>query len=138
MPIILTLLFLSIAGIIYMIGSKLILLQEGTIPPAQQNFPISIPEPHELRKIVKRKLHRYSFIALVIIIRIYVITSHFLKIQFKKLWKIIRTKVNKILDGRKQHHQQTKEASAFLKKISDYKKKVHYITEKIKEEEGIE
>lgn len=118
-----------------MIGSKLILLQEGKAV-IQDNFPIQIPDPQELKETVNKKTKRYGFIALVIILRLYVLASHFLKIQFKKLGAFLTKKINKIIDGKRQ--EETKEVSAFLKRMSDYKKKVKRIKDKIKEEEGIE
>jgi hypothetical protein len=135
MAIILTLLFLSVAGIIFMIGNKLIMLQEGKVV-TQDAFPFRIPEAHELRKITKKSTRKYGFIALVIILRLYVLASHFLKVQFTKLGKFLSRKINKILAGK--HKDEPKEVSAFLKRMSDYKNKVRQIKDKIKEQEGIE
>jgi predicted tellurium resistance membrane protein TerC len=135
MAIILILLFLSLSGIIFMIGSKLILLKEGKAV-TQENFPIQIPNPHELKHIVNKKSKKYGFIALVISIRLYVIASHFLKVQFKKFGAFLTKKMNKMLAGK--HPEEPKEVSAFLQRMSDYKKKVKRIKDKIKEEEGID
>ena len=43
MYIVLILFFLSLAGAIYMLGSKLILLKDGQITPQTENFPIEVP-----------------------------------------------------------------------------------------------
>jgi hypothetical protein len=135
MAIILTLLFLSIAGIVFMIGNKLLLLQQGKVV-AQESFPFRIPEAHELKKITRKNARKYGFVTLVIILRLYVLASHFLKIQFKKFGKFISEKVNKIIAGKKK--EEPKEVSAFLKRMSEYKDKVRKIKDKIKEQEGIE
>lgn len=135
MPIILTLFFLSLSGIIYMVGSKLILLQKGEVI-TQKHIPIKIPDLQEFKYIVVKKLRKYGFILLVITLRASIKSSYFLKRKYKEIKNIAIIKIKKIIIGKK-HGIQEHEVSSFLKKVSDYKSKVKEIKHKIKEEEGI-
>jgi hypothetical protein len=135
MPIILTLFFLSLSGIIYMIGSKLILLQNGEVV-IQEHIPIKVPDLQEFKYIVTKNSKKYGFILLVIILRASIKSSYFLKKKYKEIKYIAIIKIKKILTGKK-HGIQEHEVSSFLKKVSDYKSKVNKIKNQIKEEEGI-
>lgn len=137
MAIILTLFFLSLSGIIYMIGSKLILLKHGEVV-IQKHIPIKIPDAEEFKYIFIKNTRRYGFILLVITLRISIKSSYFLKKKFKEIKDIVIEKIKKIITGKKHEILEEKEVSSFLKTISDYKSKVNRIKDRIKEEEGIE
>ena len=132
MPIILTLFFLSLSGIIYMIGNKLILLQKGETV-IRQNIPIKVPDLQEFKQIATKKTRKY---ASTVRLRASIKTSHFLKRKYKEIKNKIIEKTKKILIGKK-HGIQEHEVSTFLRKVSDYKSKVNKIKDQIKEEEGI-
>jgi uncharacterized membrane-anchored protein YjiN (DUF445 family) len=119
-----------------MIGRKLLTLRNGTLISTEEKFAIKIPNLHEVRYIVTRGTSKYGFIALVVILRIYVLSGHSIKKTSKKIHHKIKELHKKYLPHK--HKEEVKEASKFLKMMSDYKQKVKRIKHQIKEEEGIE
>ena len=137
MPIILTLFFLSLSGIIYMIGNKLIVLQKEGLEVGE-HVKINTPDLQDIKVIVVKNTKKYSFILLVLTLRFSVKSTHFIKTKSKEIKEKIIIKIKKITTSKKHGTpEQQKEISGFLKTISDYKKKVKRIKHKIKEEEGI-
>ena len=132
----LILFFLSLCGIIFMIGSKLILLQEAQFG-IKQNLSIKIPDAEEIKYHVVKHTKRYGFILLVIILRFTILTSHFLKNKFKELKDKIINLIKKYTVHEHNIDSQPREVSGFLKTVSDYKHKIRKIKHRIKQEEGI-
>lgn len=120
-----------------MIGNKLILLQNGEIVK-NEHIPIKVPDLQEFKHLTIKNTRKYGFILLVIILRTTIKTSYFLKKKYNEKKEILKEKIEKMLEGKKHENQEPHDVSLFLKKISDYKKKVNKIKKKIKEEEGIE
>ncbi|MFH1608612.1 MAG: hypothetical protein ABH951_01170 [Patescibacteria group bacterium] len=142
MAIILTLFFLSLSGIIYMIGNKLIILQKEGNQVIIEKPVIKIPDLQEFKHLFIKNSRKYGFILLVLIIRFSVISSHFIKRKSKEIGKILIEKIKKITTKKRSEGEEKeveqKEVSNFLRKMSDYKNKIKKIKDKIKEEEGIE
>lgn len=119
-----------------MIGRKLILLKNETSLINEKVPIIRIPNLQEVKYTLNKSSKKYGFISLVIILRLSVLSSHFLK----KNYKIAKEKtiylIQKYIFKRKEN--QIKEASKFLKAISEYKEKIKKIKTRIKKEEGIE
>jgi len=133
MAIILILFFLSLAGVIFMIGGKLILLKEGRLV-AQESFPIEIPNLQEVKYAVVKGAKKHSYIILVESIRFSIKSSNFLKRMSKK----IKDKINGMIRKhilKKEKEIKVREVSGFLKMISDYKHKIRKIKHQIREEE---
>jgi|SRR6185369_10346841 len=127
----LTLFFISLVGIIVMIGRKVVKLQNGQVVLHQENFS-QAPVIEELKEFTIKSLKKHSYAGLVGTIRIYVKTSNILKIWYQGL----KVKVVKMLTKNKEGEEE-REVSGFLKMMSDYKKKIRRIKRKIKEEEEI-
>lgn len=115
-----------------MVGKRVKLLRKGLVTPVGE-FPWRVPETHEVKHIASKNLRRYSYVILVIIIRSYIKGSDFVKNKYGK----IKDKVADNIDKRfnKSNNGEPKEASRFLKMISEYKDKVKEIKQKIREEE---
>ncbi len=131
MQIILILFFVSLAGIAFMIGRKLILSKTQQVP-TENNFLFEIPDHREVKHIATKNIKKYGFIFLVIIIRLYVRVSNSIKRKINELSR----KIHKIVTRNKfEKSTSHKEVSKFLKMISDYKQKISKIKHKIVEEE---
>lgn len=134
MAIILILFFLSLAGVIFMIGNKLILLKEGQLV-AQENFPIEIPNLQEAKYIAIKHVKKHSYIILVESIRFSIKSSNFLKRMSKKIKDKINNIFRKHILKKAEEEIKTKEVSGFLKMISEYKQKIRKIKDKVIKEE---
>lgn len=127
----LTLFFTSLFGIAFMIGRKLLLLQDGQIVQIEHSI---FEDPYLLEKlkhVTLKGAKKYSFALLVAIIRLYFRTSNWVKNKYKEITIKIKN-----IKGEKAHElAEKKEVSKFLKMIGDYKYKIRELKEKIKEEE---
>ena len=136
MYIVLILFFLSLAGIIYMLGSKLILLKDGQITPQAENFPIEVPNLEKVKYVVIKKAKKHSYLILVESIRFSIRSSNFLKRIFRKF----KFKINQLYKKyilKKKLETNPKEVSSFLKMVSSYKQKIKEIKHQINEEEKL-
>lgn len=131
----LILFFLSLFGIVFMIGKKLMQVNTGNTVLLEE---ISI-EAIDLDKVKHKTVKhakKYGLLILVITLRFTVKTSFF----FRKGWYIVKEKtftfINKITS--KSRETKGREVSSFLQKVSDYKNKIRELRDQIKEEEGIE
>lgn len=136
-PIFLTLFFVSVAGIVVLITKKLLQIEKLRIVSKDDVFFIDVPELEDVHYVLMSKIKRGIYMALVITIRVYLLgkynTKKFAHKAYLKLDNFLK-KYSK----EKSVKENKKEASKFLKIVSDYKKKVSKITEQIKEEEGFE
>jgi len=137
MAIILILFFLSLAGVIFMIGSKLILLKGGRIIVPEENFPIEIPNLQEVKYIAIKNAKKHSYFLFVESIRFSIKSSHFLKRVFRKIKEKTSYIFRKHVLKKAEEEIKTKEVSGFLKMISDYKHKIKKIKHQIREEENL-
>jgi len=115
-----------------MIGRKLSVLKNGQAFYQNENISedrILEAWKHETMEGIKK----YSYAGLVAIIRTYVHSSNFIKLKYQELKIKIKEKFGK----NKEDAETKKEASKFLKMITDYKHKIRKIRRQIKEEEEI-
>lgn len=101
--------------------------------PADFDFMVEVPDLAEVKTILHKKSRRYGYIALVVTIRAYVLTSHALKQKSETLWQLIKRKLAK----RNKEKTHVEAENKFLTRISEYKNRIRRIKEKIKEEEGL-
>lgn len=128
---ILILFFISLFGIAFMIGRKLIKLQRGEIV-AGEKVSLEIPYLGEIKQITIQNIKKHHHIGLVAIIRFYVRASNFIKSKYQ----VAETKMLDILTKNSNgDFGEKRETSKFLKVISEYKHKVRELKHKIKEEE---
>ena len=125
----LILFFGSLLGIIFMIGRKLVIIQGNSeIVNIKED-----PYLEEWKHTTVKNIKKYSYLLLVAIIRTYVHSSNFIKLKYQELKIKIKEKFGK----NKEDAETKKEASKFLKMISEYKHKIRKIRRQIKEEEKI-
>jgi hypothetical protein len=112
-----------------MIGRKLVVLQGSSeIGNIKED-----PYLEEWKHATVKNIKKYSYLLLVAIIRIYVHSSNFIKLKYQELKLKIKNRFGK----NKENEEAEKEASKFLKMITDYKHKIRKIRRQIKEEEEI-
>ena len=134
MYIILILFFGSLIGITAMIGKKIFSFKkEPPVPEQIEEFHLHHLDLGKIRHIVLEHTREYSYITIVAIIRFYIRFSKILKREYKKIIYKIQTLKIKHLPRKKE--EKIKEASGFLKKISEYKHKIKKIKNKVVEEE---
>lgn len=129
---ILTLFFGSLLGIIFMIGKKLILIQNGQAPeyPEANNG----QEWEEFKHEALKGLKRLGYALLVEAVRLYVKLVSYLK----NLSRMIIIKIQKVYYKKsKTGTGEPGESSKFLKMVGQYKRKLRRIKEKVKEEENL-
>ncbi len=129
----LILFFSSLLGITFMIGRKLLMLQNGqvTFRDETETF-LKAQYLETLKHSAIRAIRKYSYLGLVTTIRSYFRSVNFLKDKYQ----IIKTKIKNIYH-RNQAGDEKKEVSKFLKMILEYKQKIRAIKHKIKEEEKV-
>lgn len=128
--------FISLAGVTFLIGRKVILLRRGgTVETGE--FLFIIPSVEEIRVISIRNTKRLAYAILVNTIKLSLKSSNSLKNvsrEIKEKTKIITAKYTK----NSEKVIKEKKVSKFLKMISESKQKIRNIKSKIKKEEGIE
>jgi len=128
---ILTLFFLSLFGIIFMIGRKLVVLQDNQVLNKEEFF-LKTQFLNEWKYLTVKNIKKHGYAGLVATIRFYVLSINFLKNKYQA----IKIKIKNIR-GKKLNTEEKKEVSGFLKMISEYKHKIREIKHKIKEEENL-
>jgi hypothetical protein len=129
---ILTLFFGSLLGIIFMIGRKIILIQNGQAPeyPEVSNN----QEWEEFKYEALKGLKRLGYALLVEGVRLYVKLISYLK----NLSRLIIRKIQKVYYKKLETGTgEPRESSKFLKMVGQYKRKLRRIKEKVKEEENL-
>jgi hypothetical protein len=110
-----------------MIGKKLVLIRNGNIAHEELVHKV-LPDFQTIKYVVSEKAKKGGYVATVIAVRTYVQSSNFLKNTYTDIKE-------KIKNWKKTGEQiEKKEASKFLKMISDYKYKVKSIKRQIEEE----
>lgn len=136
MTIILILFFLSLCAMIFIVGKRLIDIREKQIQ-VREDMAVDMPDLQDIKILVFKKLKRYTYITLVISIRLWIISSNYLKRKYKDLKKKTIELFDKYTSDKKTNDA-PREVSKFLKVMSEYKKEVKKIKHRIKKEEGIE
>ncbi|MFA6353756.1 MAG: hypothetical protein WCW93_02380 [Candidatus Paceibacterota bacterium] len=131
----LILFFGSFFGITFMIGNKLLMLQNGQIK-YEENTETFLKAQHleELKHSVIKTIKKHSYAGLVTTIRLYFRGIFFIKNKYQKIKIKIKDiyRKNPIKD-----FENKQEISKFLKIISEYKQKIRAIKHKIEEEENL-
>ena len=127
----LTLFFISLVGIIFMVSRKLALVKSGRIVPTENMGPM-VPDLETIKYTVSNGAKKSGYVALVGILRLYVQTGNFLKNQYAKLETSIK---NRLKSRTKDEVTGEYRESKFLKVVTDYKHKVRSIKNKIVTEE---
>ena len=124
--------FLSLLGIIFMVGKKLRLILNGQMPSVEQVL-LEVPRFEELEKSSGKMMRRLGYFLLVETIRAYVRLIQFLKNTYEKAEKKLAERLNK--NGAVP--PTPKEPNRFLKTVALYKRKIGEIKDEIKEEENL-
>lgn len=123
--------FVSLSGIIFMVGRKLRLIESGRAVPAQASF--QMPRMDELEKYAGLIARRLGYFLLVEIIRAYLRLRQLLK----KTYVDLKTKLDTWRRERGTEIPVSKEPNRFLRAAAEYKKKISKIRDEIKEEENL-
>lgn len=133
MGILFTLFFLSLGGIVFMVGRKLLAFNDIQNQSAEERVMIGVPGLEEIRSITTKRIKRYGYVALVITLRTYIRSSKFLEKKGREITRVIRRNLSR--GGEIDDKFEQQEVSKFLRMISDYKQKVGKIKRRIKAEE---
>jgi hypothetical protein len=136
-PLSLILFFLSLSGIIVMIGRKLVLVKNSPAIEIQHAHPF-VPDLQKIKHLTFKNSKKLGYIALFITLRFFIKSSNFIKTKSIFLIKELRNKFRKNKKNLTNELTEKKEVSKYLKMISEYRHKIREIKHKIKEEEGIE
>lgn len=123
--------FGSLIGITFMIGRKLIMIQNGLILNKEDDF-LKAPYLEELKYTTIKNIKKYGYTGVVTIIRLYVRSTNLLKNKYQEIKIKVKNVYNKNLGN---NSIEKKEVSKFLKMIGEYKHKIREIKHKVKEEE---
>ncbi len=124
--------FGSLAGIVFMIGRKLMVMQDGAMVHHENIFKDSYLE--DLKRSLIKNSKKYSYIGVVATVRFYVHSTNFLKNKYGE----VKIKIKELYQKKsKKEVTEKREVSGFLKMISEYKHKLRKIKKQIKEEENL-
>lgn len=127
----LILFFGSLLGISFMIGRKLLMLQNGQVFNRDETF-LKAPYLKELKQETVKNIKKHGYTGLVATIRFYIKSTNFLKNKYEE----VKIKIKNIRQKNKNNIlEEKREVSKFLKMISEYKHKIRALKHKIKEEE---
>jgi len=131
----LILFFGSLFGITFMIGRKLLMLQNGQVSykDSAETF-LKAQYFEELKHSAIKTIKKHRYTGLVTIVRIYIKSSNFIINKYEQ----VKIKIKDTYHKRTNHETKEKrEIPKFLKIISEYKHKIREIKHKIKEEENL-
>ena len=123
--------FVSLSGIVFMVGKKLRLLLSGQVSP-DQHAPFQVPSFEEIQNNAGQMIKRLGYFLLVETIRGYLRLVQFFK---SKYWS-----VRARLEARRRRNGAEplpKAPNRFLKAVASYKQKLGKIKREIKEEENL-
>lgn len=126
--------FISLAGIIFMIGRKLAPVRSGLMAQVSDVHPF-VPDLQKMRRFGYYRIRKYEHLALVSILRNYVRFANFVKLEYRDVSQTIQKFWGSKI-AKKNKNGRVDEPNKFLGMISDYKKKVRYIKHRISEEES--
>ena len=120
--------FTSLIGIIFMIWRKRSLIKGMEISDVEEVL-FEIPDMEKWKRRAAKRLKKYAHLSLVEIIRFNIRLSNLLRNKYEEIKIRIKNR------NKENASTQKKETSKFLKMVSDYKKKVRRIKQRIYEEE---
>lgn len=133
----LILFFISLAGIIIMIGRKLVLVRNGQVKEIKHSHPF-VPDLQKIKYLTLKGTKKFGYVALFAILRFFIKSSNFIKTNSIILIKRLKDKLKKNKNNTLGEITEKKEVSKYLKVISEYRHKIRQMKRKIKKEEGIE
>jgi hypothetical protein len=132
MNILIPLFIISFVAITIMFNRKLSLIQNKDVSILEKELSsLEIPYVVEIKYITTKKIKRYSYVALVTIIRLYFRSINLLKVKHTNL----KTKLSNWHKRDIKNGSENKEVNKFLRMVSDYKYKIRKIKHNIKKEE---
>lgn len=128
--------FISLAAIIFIVGRRLILIENANkYHHISEIFVSDILDFDNLKHSAMKNGRKLGHSFMWMILRAYILSSNFIN----KKWKVVLEKIkSKLHKHRNEDETQEKEGSKYIKIISEYKQKIKRMKHKIKEEEGIE
>lgn len=126
--------FAALLGIMVMVGRKVVLLRNGVDVRNETPFHPLLPDMMRMRVWMMHAINKYGYLALVVILRLYFRFINFLKTKHSDIRIFVKTRIAKRTKTPDQK-EAAREASGFLKMMSEYKHKVRNLKHKIKEEE---
>ncbi len=125
--------FISLAGIMTMIGRKMSTVSFGEVLSSNDFSHPFVPDIQKVKEVSVETLKKIGHFSLVATLRYYVRLTNFTKSKYQSLRERIN---NKIHTGGDMELKGNREISKFLKIISEYKVKIRDIKQKIHEEEN--
>jgi len=117
-----------------MIGRKLVVLSNGNTRVFDTEEISGVPFIEDLKEKTTKNIKKYGYVGLVGLMRGYFRSKNFLKIKYQEVKEKTMAFKNKKTEN---ISSEKKEASKFLKMVTDYKYKIRRIKEDIENEEGL-
>jgi hypothetical protein len=133
MNFLLILFFGSLLGITFMIGRKLVMLQNGQVLHREE-LVFKTPYLEEWKHLTIKNVKKHGYNGLVTTIRFYVRSINILKNKYHGAKSLVNNIRNK---NPNSNSENKREISKFLKIISEYKYKIREIKRKVKKEENL-
>ncbi len=119
-----------------MFGRKLVLIKKGRVSvSAEERVNPFQPEIRRLKYALRKNAKRQAYAFLFAALRFYIRSANYLKKKSLELARKIEKKLLKNQTGVTGENGEKREASRYLKMISEYQRKIRLIKEKIREEE---
>ncbi|PIR68797.1 hypothetical protein COX93_01835 [Candidatus Nomurabacteria bacterium CG_4_10_14_0_2_um_filter_30_12] len=129
--------FLSLSGIIVMIGRELILIKNGQAIAVEHSHPF-VADIQKIKHLIFKNSKKFGYAILFVTLKFFIKSSNFIKTKSIILIEKIKNKIKKKNNILNNETIEKKEVSGYLKVISEYRQKIKKIKHIIKEEEGIE
>ncbi len=127
--------FASLIGIIVMISRKLAYVRNEEILGREDVLHPFEPHIEKIKNITAKSAKAYGYMALVETIRLYIKSSNLMKQKFKETKGTVKNLINKTTNGGTVNSEGVQEDNIFLKKVTEYKKKIRQIKHKVRREE---
>lgn len=140
MNLFLTLFFVSFLGIFILLSRKIFILKRMNLQNVnlEEDLALNVPDLEEIKVFLGKNFKKYGYITLYITVKIYLLSRNTIKKYTVKTIRIIKSRINKNKEIETENtEKKTKEISAFLKMIKEYKDKIKRIKYKIKKETGL-
>lgn len=118
-----------------MISRKLFSNNKNEIEQIERTPLFETHNLQEIKQLIINNSRIFGHKSLLFILRIYIISSNFIKQKKNLLISKIKAKLNK---NKIEGEETNTDPSKFIKIVSEYKHKVRKMTHRIKKEEGIE
>lgn len=126
----------SFFGMAIMVGRKLALIRNGQAAKMPHSHPF-VPHLQKIKHFTFQSAKRFAYAALFATMKFFIISSNSLKIKSRAVAAELKKRFKKNNEG-PENGAEKREASKYLKTISDYREKIRKMKHMIKEKEGIE